>query len=562
LTLQKAQTDDTLLSPENDGWLTEAFAEAALGQLRYLGHAMSGPDDARAKQLAPLIAPDFQCSSLRPRELAELFHDANTTVRQQKPSGRPAYWQGASGFSAAVGQWITSLPNPGELDPHFKIIRVEPGDTWQTTVLAEFTSAANNVSRQINVTWTCKWQAEPAQPPRLQSIEVTNYREADVRMADSKWFTDCTTSVLGTDREILDQFGRGHHHWLQRMERVHRFDTSVRNGLAVGDVNGDGLDDLLVCQPPGLPNRLFVQNLDGTATDRAASAGVDFLDQTSAALFCDLDNDGDQDLVLGTAVGILLMQNDGQGRFSLNQTLSTDYDVQSISAADYDQDGRLDLFVCVYRTGQPSENQSFLYRDAVGGGLNRLFRNTIRDDQWSFTDETSSSGLIDGADRFSLAASWEDYDNDGDVDLYIANDFGPNYLYENQGGTFANVAAQRGVVDVGSGMSVSWGDYNRDGRMDLYVGNMFSSAGQRVTYQPSFRPGEDSEIRAVYQRLAKGNSLFENHDDGNFDEVGAEAGVELGRWAWSSVFVDLNNDGWEDLLVANGYMTTEDTGDL
>jgi hypothetical protein len=144
----------------------------------------------------------------------------------------------------------------------------------------------------------------------------------------------------------------------------------------------------------------------------------------------------------------------------------------------------------------------------------------------------------------------------------VANDFGPNYLYQNRDGSFVNVANTAGVVDIGSGMSVSWGDYNRDGLMDVYVGNMFSSAGMRVTLQPDFRRGEEADIRQIYQRLAKGNSLFANQGDGTFREVGAEAGVELGRWAWTSVFVDLNNDGWEDLLVANGYMTTDDTGDL
>ena len=112
-------------------------------------------------------------------------------------------------------------------------------------------------------------------------------------------------------------------------------------------------------------------------------------------------------------------------------------------------------------------------------------------------------------------------------------------------------------------MSVSWGDYDRDGWMDLYVANMFSSAGNRITRQAQFKPSDDENVREVYSRFAKGNSLFRNLGTGeSFREVGGEAGVEMGRWAWSSVFADLNNDGWEDLLVANGYITTEDTGDL
>ena len=75
-------------------------------------------------------------------------------------------------------------------------------------------------------------------------------------------------------------------------------------------------------------------------------------------------------------------------------------------------------------------------------------------------------------------------------------------------------------------------------------------------------PGVDDETRSLYSRFAKGNTLLENDGQGQFRDVGEMAGVEMGRWAWSSVFADMNNDSWEDLLVANGYITTEDSGDL
>ena len=188
-----------------------------------------------------------------------------------------------------------------------------------------------------------------------------------------------------------------------------------------------------------------------------------------------------------------------------------------------------------------------------------LIRN---DGDWRFRDATRESGLDENNRRWSYAASWEDYDNDGDQDLYVANDYGRNCLYQNVGGRFHDVARKAGVEDIASGMSVSWGDYNGDGRMDLYVGNMFSSAGGRVTFQRNFKADASSEEKKHLQRLARGNTLFRNRGDGTFDDVSQAAGVTMGRWAWSSEFVDINNDGWEDIVVANGHVTGDATGDL
>ncbi|MCP4731572.1 MAG: VCBS repeat-containing protein [Roseibacillus sp.] len=91
---------------------------------------------------------------------------------------------------------------------------------------------------------------------------------------------------------------------------------------------------------------------------------------------------------------------------------------------------------------------------------------------------------------------------------------------------------------------------------------MFSSAGNRITFQDQFKPGGDPTTRALYQRHARGNSLFRNLGSGRFEDVSISSGTTMGRWAWSSLFVDLDNNGWEDLLVANGFITQEDPGDL
>ncbi len=98
--------------------------------------------------------------------------------------------------------------------------------------------------------------------------------------------------------------------------------------------------------------------------------------------------------------------------------------------------------------------------------------------------------------------------------------------------------------------------------MDLYVSNMFSSAGNRIAFQRRFKQEANQATRTTIQRHARGNSLFENVEGKSFQDVSLRAGVTMGRWAWGSLAADLNNDGWQDLLVANGFVTGDDSGDL
>ena len=332
--------------------------------------------------------------------------------------------------------------------------------------------------------------------------------------------------------------------------------------MSVADVNGDGLDDIFLPEQGGLPNRLYVQNPNGTFDDRSAAAAVDYLERALAGLFVDLDNDGDPDLVLSSRPAVLVLENDGNGGFARVRYVAGDIpDSNSLSAADYDGDGDLDLYVCAYRRAYDERGVAspVPYHDANNGGRNVLLRN---DGGFRFVDATAAAGLDRSNRRFSLAASWEDYDGDGDADLYVANDYGRNNLYRNDGGSFVDVAGDAGVEDISSGMSVSWADYNRDGRMDVYVGNMFSAAGNRITYQRKFeRDRQRAGPLAEVQRMARGNSLFAG-TGGGFVDRSVQADVTMGRWSWSSVFADINNDGWEDLVVANGNLTQTLPDDL
>jgi hypothetical protein len=562
------------LDPRNDGWQSEALVEEAKVQLARILKQLADTDTLDANELAEVLADDFACSPLRPRQLGVAFRDQAVVVRRPDRASldaSSAAYRNASGLAEALAELAESLGRADTIESEIIIygVATEENVAGMKTAI-QLSGRPSARTYQVNATWDCLWKRTADGPPRLLAIRVREYEEIETlgqHRQKNPWFADCTQSVLGQNRPFGEQLTYGLDHWLARVERVHRMHVFSNHGLAVGDVNGDGLDDVYVCQPGGLPNRLFVQNPDGTATDRSEWAGVDWLDATSSALLVDLDNDADQDLVLATLVGLLVMANDSTGRFELKAILPTGgADMQSLSAADYDNDGDLDLYICLnFPKVTPESSEAlnrFIYHDANDGAANRLFRNEIADGQWRLVDVTRQTGMDADNRRHSLAAAWEDYDNDGDQDLYVANDYGQNCLYQNDAGQFVNVARAAGVVDFGSGMSVSWGDYNRDGRMDLYVGNMFSSAGSRITPQAGFRPGIDPGTRNILRRFAKGNSLFANLGNGQFRELGAESAVEMGRWAWSSIFLDINNNGWEDIFVANGYITTEDTGDL
>jgi hypothetical protein len=268
---------------------------------------------------------------------------------------------------------------------------------------------------------------------------------------------------------------------------------------------------------------------------------------------------------------VLFMQNDGKGHFtSVASVLTPEAQPYSLAAADYDNDGDLDLYAACYSPRAMHAANRFLarplpYHDAENGGRNVLLRN---DRSWKFKDVAKAVGMDVNNRRFSLACSWEDFDNDGDQDIHVANDFGRDNFYLNEGPDadghwhFRDAAKELGVDDIGAGMSVAWGDVDQDGFMDLLVSNMWSSAGHRVTSQSRFLPKAAAGQRSDFQHHARGNSLFHNNGGKGFSDISASAGITLGRWAWGSVFLDINNDSWQDIYVANGYFTRPDPGDL
>ena len=341
-------------------------------------------------------------------------------------------------------------------------------------------------------------------------------------------------------------------------------------GISVVDIDADGYDDLYIAVRRGR-NMLLHNGGDGTFAERAAQYGLDVEHHTAAALFADFDNDGDPDVFLGRTLAPSLYLVNEDGDFAPRDLGDgvLPFLVASISAADYDGDGLLDVYFSTYAARMllaaapsasradswggalladflPADHARALYglsRDRIGhliydapGPPNVLLRN-LGDGRFAATAAVW---------RNTLQATWADYDRDGDPDLYLANDFAANNLLRNDGGALVDVTAESGAADPGFGMGASWADYDGDGRQDLYVTNMHSSAGRRIT-EAAGRAG------AAFAPLARGNSLLRNGSEG-FNLV-ADSPVEDGGWGWGGQFLDFDNDGDLDIYAPSGYYT-------
>ena len=548
-------------APSNDNWDTELASELIVAQLQKLTKLLASPQPSDAT--SDLLTEDIQATLLYPTDLTETYRDGSIVLKTAINLSPAATISGRERFLNASRELANALSDGPSIK--FKLIQIdrESGEI-ATKLLYEASMRDTERSRQQRATWNCRWRiANEGQDPKLCFVQVASFTEAENASHFGTLFQDVTASAMSANESYTQQVLPGINDWTKRLGREF-LGQFGHHGLAVADINQDGLDDLYVCDAGGLPNRLYLQNVDGTIRDASEGSGVDFLEESFGALLIDLDNDGDQDLVVACESQIQIAENDGQGRFQLKRGFPAETDSYSISAADYDKDSKLDIYLCGYNARRQTAANRGLpfplpYYDANNGGRNYLLKNN---GNFEFVDVTAEVGLDANNQRFSLAASWEDYDNDGDLDLYVANDFGRNNLFRNENGRFTDVAADANVEDHASGMSVSWGDYDRDGSMDVYVSNMFSAAGNRISYQNQFSEGIQEQAVGYVRRMARGNTLFRNRADGSFEDVSVANGVTMGRWAWASRFADLNNDGWLDLVVANGYVTNDDKDDL
>jgi Tfp pilus assembly protein PilF/peroxiredoxin len=547
------------VAPGHDAFPLERDAEAIAATLRQFGEALRAKSGADEQTFARLLGPGFRGARLAPRQPAGAAAGFDVRRATSLPT---ALDLDARAFAREFRTMVGALRTVRVAE--FLVTAIEPDAAparVRTDVRYDIVGEDASGWRVGHVgTWRLRWHLDGT---TWRIVEWTSSAHVTSR-AERPVFTEITGAVLGGIDSFGRQLGTGLDAWMATLDSVLTRDSNGHHGVSVGDADGDGLDDIYVAQPSGLPNRLYRNRGDGTFEDVTERAGVGVLDDTAMSLFVDVDNDGDQDLVLSTGTRPLLFLNDGTGRFThvpdaFRFARPLQGALTSIAMADYDRDGFLDLYLCVYSyfygAGEDKAGTPMPYHDARNGPPGVLFRN---DGTGRFVDVTSAAGLDEGNDRYHFAASWADYDGDGWVDLLVVNDFGTNNLYRNRGdGTFEDVAAAAGVLDHAAGMSAAFLDYDNDGLLDIYTGNMWSESGLRVTAAPGFLPDAPDDVRALFHRHARGNSLFRNRGDGTFEDVTLQTRADMGRWAWSSDGLDFDSDGWEDLYVVNGMISRE-----
>jgi enediyne biosynthesis protein E4 len=320
-------------------------------------------------------------------------------------------------------------------------------------------------------------------------------------------------------------------------------------GCAFLDYDGDGWMDIYFVNSgkcdffnpnPPLRNALYRNNRDGTFTDVTEKAGVAAGGYGQGVAVGDYDRDGFPDLYVTQYGRSILYHNNGDGTFTdVTEKAGVAAPGWSSSAVwfDYDNDGRLDLFVCRFVDFDKSKNLPCEVDNKPGYCIPRLYKPMAswlfhNNGDGTFTDVSNTSGIAK-----HLGKAWgvvaTDINNDGRMDLFVANDTTPNFLFVNRGnGQFEEIGAQAGVAysEAGrprSGMGVDSADFNNDGWMDLFVANI------------------DHEMYSLYQN---------NHDE-TFDDKAVPNGIASATRlmsGWGLKFLDYDNDGNLDLFLSNG----------
>lgn len=335
-------------------------------------------------------------------------------------------------------------------------------------------------------------------------------------------------------------------------------------GVAIGDVNNDGLEDVYLTSNQG-DNQLLINKGDWKFENQADKAGVKGAKYWSTGVtMVDINNDGWLDIYVcnsGNAKG-----SETENELFINQKNGTFKDEAAAYGLadrglsthavffDYDLDGDLDCFV-LNNSFRPIGSFDFSTNlreivDDLGG--DRLYRN----DNNHFISVTKEAGIFSSDIGFGLGVSVNDINQDGYPDIYVSNDFFErDYLYINQkNGTFKeNVQNAMGHLSLAS-MGSDVADINNDGNYDLFTTEMLPEGDERLKTMTSFESYDvvEAKKRDGYYHQFMQNCLQLNNGDGTFSEIASYAGVAATDWSWGALFFDMDNDGWRDIFVSNG----------
>jgi len=554
----------SLVAPGSDGYIEEKYADEIGTALKNWCDGLKS-DPAGLAVLSRSLDDSIEASTFVAAS-DDVLRSAYgiQTVRRQF---RSDLVRGRERFLENLGNW---LAKPLQIETaEFEIFGIEQiADTplaVRADIRYDIVSTRSGARREERVgAWRTEWVRDGSGAWKARSWKAD---QESIATTTGPGFIDVTAQALGGADCYRRQLLHGADYWRTVLDGAVGMDVYCNNGVAVGDFDNDGWDDFYVCQPAGLPNRLFRNRGDGTFEDVTEKAGLGILDNTACALFADFENKGLQDLLVVCGTGPVLFLNQGNGTFRRKRDAfrfarQPQGTFTHAAVADYDRDGRLDVYFCTYMyyLGLDQYHYPIPYYDARNGPPNCLFHN---EGSATFVEATEASGLNQENDRYTFSCAWGDAHGNGLPDLFVSNDFGTSQLYRNNGdGTFTVVSAEAGVEGVGAGMSCCWCDFDNDGRQDVYVPSMWEAAGQRVSEQKQFHAAAPERIRALYRRHARGNALYRNRGDGTFENVGHHAGVEMGRWSWSADFFDFDHDGYSDLYVSNGYLSGPEKYDL
>ena len=366
------------------------------------------------------------------------------------------------------------------------------------------------------------------------------------------------------------------------------------SGVAIGDVNGDGWEDIYLCKMNG-PNSLYLNRGNWQFEEKLdAGVGFDSLYSTGCALV-DIDGDQDLDLFVSSMGGpVLCCMNNGDGQFTKQKELLRGFGSTTLAFADIDQDNDLDLYITNYKSKSlkdslPPDQISFDQVIQQGddgrfkihpeftdhytwerrgsivlqlelGETDQLLINNGQGD-FSFPEQPT---FFDQDDQpisslpkdWGLVAQFRDFNNDAWPDLYVCNDYeSPDYIFINHQGKFKPLDNFKVRHTSNSSMSVDFTDLNQDGTFDFFVSDMLSRSHRlRKTQMGTMTPTPLSigvyDNRPQYMR----NTLHISRDDNSYAEIARYAGVQASEWSWSTQFLDVDLDGLEDLLITTGHL--------